>query len=122
MKDLAVKYYTQGYNCSACIFHAAAERYGIKLPRDEMLTKALCGITAGFGIGSICSVLIGAIFTFGLLFDENTCKSARIRLLDEFAKNHGGKTSCAVLKRGDCKKIIAEIAEYTEQIIDELSR
>lgn len=125
MKEKALKYYLQGYNCSQCMVMAAGEYYNINVT-DEMI-DALNGVNIGFGVGSICSVLVGAIMAFGLMLNEEATKRARIKLLDLFAQNNGGNISCPSLKNrgkaGGCEELVCSIAKMTEQIInDEIQR
>ena len=121
MKEQAVKYYRQGYNCSQCILKAAEYAYGVAIPKQ---CYNMCrGINTGFGIGGTCSVLMAGVMVFGLFFDDATVKRPRMKLLSAF-KDLYPCLSCAELvkerKNGaKCEKIVWHIAGLVKQIIDE---
>ncbi|MDR3091860.1 MAG: C-GCAxxG-C-C family protein [Clostridiales bacterium] len=118
MTESAVSYLESGCNCSQCVVMAAGDFYGLRLP--EEIKRALTGVTAGFGAGSACSALVGAVIVFGLLMDEYECKRARITLLSEFARKYGAINCAALRKTGmDCKEFIAGAAGLAEGIIRE---
>lgn len=121
MKEKALEYYRDGYNCSQCMLKAAGDAYKISI--TEEMIKLLEGVSVGFGVGSMCSVLAGAIMTFGLVLDEGATKRARIKLLDLFAQNHSGNICCPALKNsmtaGGCEELVYEIAGIAELIIKE---
>lgn len=47
----------EGENCSRAILRAASEEYGFPLFSEELL-KSCNAISAGFGVGGICSALL----------------------------------------------------------------
>lgn len=121
MKEKTLFYYRQGYNCSQCILKAAEQIYRIPISKNSM--DMCCGVTGGFGIGGMCSVLIAGIMVFGLLFDKNAVKSMRVQLLDEFNGKYGD-LNCGCLKKHRkagymCEEIVGDIAEMVEKIIAE---
>lgn len=121
VKSKAVHYYKEGYNCSQCIVKAAEKHYRIK--GTEQMNKSLSGICMGFGVGCMCSILVGGIIVFGLLFDEETVKRMRIKLLDEFTKEYGSINCCVLKNRqgkgSDCEDLVFAVAELVEEIIEE---
>ena len=117
MQKLAVEFFRQGYNCSQSILKAAEILYNIKVPEESF---NMCkGVGSGFGTGSLCCSLVGGIMVFGLMFDENTTKCMRIKLMDLFYQKYGS-TQCGLLlklMKDDCERIIADAAYMTNQII-----
>lgn len=115
MEKLALEYYKNGYNCSQCILKAAADRFDIVLPKKCL---NMCrGINNGFGVGSVCSVLVAAIITLGLFFNEQSLKRVRINFLNDFNSKYGS-LNCAQLKsKNNCEKIISDVAQILEKII-----
>lgn len=114
LKEKALYFYNQGYNCSQCILKAAENVY--KIPISKQALKLCTVVSTGFGVGSMCSVLVAGVMVLGLLFDEASAKSLRIRLLDEFQKKHSN-INCSFLKKGNCTKIVGDASEILEEII-----
>jgi len=118
----AISFYNKGHNCSQCVMKAADICYELKLNRNAL---NMCeGINNGQGVGSVCSVLLAGIMVFGLLFDENDTKRARMLLLSECCDKYGS-LDCAVIKKWrkngkNCEDIIFEITNMVEKIIDEI--
>ncbi len=120
MKDKAMSYYRQGYNCSQCILKAYESEYRTVLNKQCF---AMCqAVNTGFGIGSICSVLVAGIMLFGMLFNEATAKRLRIKLLDEFGSRYGNM-NCGALRNNrkncGCDELVGEIAGITQALIEE---
>lgn len=120
LQDLALSFSCDGYNCSQCILKACEEAYGIPVSVDAI---SMCGpVCTGCGVGTICSVLIGAIMVFGIMFDEETAKRLRIRLLYEFNQDYPSINCSELRNNGNeniCDEVIAKVAEITEKIINE---
>ena len=119
LKEKALYYYRKGYNCSQCILKACESVY--KIPISNQSMKLCSAVNNGFGIGSICSVLVSGIMIFGIMFYEVTAKKMRIKLLTMFNSKHS--LDCMSLKKefndGNCENIVGEIAQLIELIIDE---
>lgn len=121
MKKKAVYYYNKGYNCSQCILKAAEDCYNLNIPPE---CYDLCkGINTGLGIGGTCSLISAATMVFGLLFDERTVRSLRIRFIDRF-QNEYKVMNCSQLKRlrdyyGNCSILIEGAAAIIQRIIEE---
>lgn len=116
-----MEYYRQGYNCSQCILKAAEDRYEIPLNRQWM--NACAAVNNGFGVGSMCSVLVAGVMVFGLLFGKETAKKLRIKLLTTFYETHGSLNCNSIqakyANKNGCEEIVGYIAELTEKIIAE---
>jgi len=121
VKEKALLYYKQGYNCSQCILKAVEAVYGIPVSRQCM--NACGGVCTGFGVGGMCSVLIAGVMAFGMLFDEAAVKRMRIKLMTMFHEKHKNM-DCSVLKAQrqsgmHCETIVSDVAEMVERIIAE---
>jgi len=121
LREKALQFRRQGYNCSQCIVKAAGNIYGI--PAPEQVLSACQGINAGLGIGYMCDILLAGVMVFGLLFDETSTKRLRIRLLSRFSEKHPQMDCCVLIKlRKDdtrCEGLIGETADLIEEIIAE---
>lgn len=121
LRKNALYFYNMGYNCSQCLLKAAEKTYGIVLSKQAL--KMSVAISNGFGIESICSVLVAAVMIFGIMFDEETAKRLRIKLFNEFYDKHKN-VNCGKLKgeRGidiGCDNVISSVADITERLINE---
>lgn len=120
MKDKVLDYYYQGYNCSQCILKAAEQKY--KIPISKQSLNLCSGISNGFGIGGLCSLIAAGIMIFGLLFDEKTVKRLRMKLLNEVQEKYSS-LNCNELRnrKGEyyCETFIPEMAELIDNIIEE---
>lgn len=97
---------------------AAQQEYNITIPKQSF---AMCsGVSMGFGVGGMCSVLIAGVMVFGLLYDKGTTKRLRLKLLSEF-KQKFGNLNCSVLRKehNECEDLISEIAELIDRLIKE---
>ena len=59
LKDLAAKYYQQGYNCAETIIRAGNEYYNLEL--DENAFRITGAFGGGLQVGDVCGALTGAI-------------------------------------------------------------
>ncbi len=119
MRDKAVFYYNEGYNCSQCILKAA--EYAFQIPISRQCYSMCSTISTGFGTGGMCSVLVAGFMVFGLLFDEETAKRLRIRLITLFQEKYD-HINCSQLKQyrdaqGICSTIVGDTAEMIYKII-----
>lgn len=119
LRDRIRAYCDAGEDCSCIILRAAAEEYGLPMP--EPLLSACSGLNGGFGINGICGGLLASVMVLGLLFDEDTVKSKRIRLFS-MAQERFGALDCGRLSaRGggaDCTALLEEIAELLQETIE----
>lgn len=121
LKNKALYYYKNGYNCSQCIIKACESVY--KIPLSKQCINMCSALNNGIGIGSTCDVLMAGIMIFGILFDAQTAKRLRIKFLTEFSEKHSS-LSCPNLRKEmgnscDCCSLIGEIADLIEKTIDE---
>ncbi len=121
MRESAIYFYENGYNCSQCILKAAEQIYGLRLSKQSL---DLCkGVNTGFGTGDICSLLVAGVMVFGMMFDEATTKRMRMRLFDEVKLRHKGLYCGQLIKNRDsrydrCAYLVGDIAAIIGEIID----
>ena len=117
MKEQAVWFLKNGYNCSQCILKAAEKVFGISC--SKACIDMCSAVNTGFGIGGICSVLVAGIMVFGVMFDAPTAKRLRIRLLSEHGK--ACPTDCGKLRnlgsKSGCEEVVGNAAGLIEEII-----
>ena len=58
LKDLAAKYYQQGYNCAETIIRAGNEYYNLEL--DENAFRITGAFGGGLQVGDVCGALTGS--------------------------------------------------------------
>lgn len=121
MKEKALEFYRQDDNCCQCILKACEYKYNVNVPQEVI---CMCqGISSGFGIGCMCSLLVAGIMIFGIMFDEITVKRMRIKLLNAFIVANGDLNCRTLLnKRGDksnCEELISETVELICALINE---
>lgn len=113
MKELALKYYNDGFGCGQCIIKAADEKYSLGLT-DE-LVKSLSAAGNGFGYGGLCAAAAAVILLFGYMFEENKAKRLRLSFLEEFRRKYCSFNCCSIA--GDCEKLIAFAAGTADRLI-----
>ena len=115
-KEKALYYHEQGCNCSFVILKAGAEKYGLTLPEEA--EQSCCAVSSGFGVGSICCALVGAVMLLGLLFSEEKAKLLRMQLFVLFHDKYKTLNCCAISAHIEtCVEVIADVATLTEELI-----
>lgn len=128
MKELAVKYFMEGYSCSESIVKAAADKGYIG---QEALAIAT-SFSGGMGVGCLCGAVAGSQMVIGSMFgrtNERDGKKARA-LAKEFNTKFAEKykvNCCKVLSRGfefhsperklHCSGMVNDCAVILEEII-----
>ena len=115
---IALKYYNNGLNCSQCIIKAVGEFYNINI--DKQSFRMLSAVSNGFGIGSLCSVIAAGVMVFGLMFDENTAKRLRIRLLAKWEEAFGSANCSNIKASPACKNGCERAVYYGGELIESL--
>lgn len=130
MKDLAVKYFLQGYSCSESVVQAAIDKgYAPK----ELLSVAT-SFSGGMGIRCLCGAVAGAQIVIGSMYgknDERDGMQARA-LAKQFNENFAAKykvNCCKVLSAGfefhsperkqHCCSMVNDSCEILENILKE---
>jgi len=118
MRQTALEFYHQGYNCSQCILKSAEKKYGFVLSEQEL--KLCTGISGGFGIGGMCSAIVAGIMLLGIFFEEEKVDILRLEMMNTFQKRYSS-LNCSNLKRltGEyyCEDFILEAADIIDEII-----
>lgn len=120
MREKAVRNYNGKYNCSQCILKAAESEFNIRI--NKQCYEMLKCHNNGMGIGGTCSALEAGVFLFGLLFDEATCLSLRMKLIHQLQIRFGTVYCCKLkekINEEDCQKVIGEVADMVMKIIYE---
>ena len=114
MKELALRYYCEGYGCGQSIIKAADTKYSLGLGKD--MIRAISAAQNGFGYGGLCAAAAAPIFIFYVMFDEDTAKRLRLEFLESFKMNFRSFNCCAI--SGDCETIISCAAEIADKLIE----
>lgn len=121
MKNLAVEYHREGYNCSQCILKAVECKYRVNIPIEVL--NSCSAVSNGFGYGGICSALVAGVMVFGILGGEDNAKSMRIKMFTRFQEIHEsfncGQLVMEKCQCRNCDTLISEIAEIIENILIE---
>jgi C_GCAxxG_C_C family probable redox protein len=117
VKDIAIKYFRNGYNCAQCILKAVQEKLNLNI--NNRMIDMLSAVNGGFGVESICCSLVSCVLALGLIFDKDKAKLTRIRFLSEFNKKYKN-LNCPKLKNDNsCENIIIDALDILEKIIQE---
>ena len=129
MKDLAVKYFMEGYSCSESIVRAAADKGYIS---DEAVSIAT-SFSGGMGARCLCGAVAGSQMVIGAMFGRNNerdGKQARAlakQFHDEFTAKY--KVACCKVlssgfadfhspeRRRHCSGMVNDCAMLLENII-----
>ena len=128
MKELAVKYFMEGYYCSEAIVQAAVDKGYIG---QEALAIAT-SFSGGMGVRCLCGAVAGSQMVIGAMFGKNTerdGKKARA-LAKEFNERFAEKykvNCCKVLSAGyefhsperkqHCSGMVCDCAVILDEII-----
>lgn len=99
-KDLAPKYFLEGYSCSESIAKAAVE-IGLA---DESLISIATSFSGGMGSGCLCGAVAGSQMVLGLLhgkLKDNTARALAKEFYANFVKTH--KVTCCKILTKDFK-------------------
>ncbi len=108
----------EGENCSRAILRAAAEQYGF--PLSEELLDSCNAISAGFGVGGMCSALIAAVMVLGILFPTEEAKQKSLILFCQVQERWNCMDCCRLsANKENCNDLIGEISAILEEIICE---
>lgn len=129
MKELAVKYFMEGYSCSESIVQAAADKGYVG---QEVLAVAT-SFSGGMGVRCLCGAVAGSQMVIGAMYGRNAerdGKKARA-LAKEFNEKFAEKykvNCCKVLSKGfdfhsperkqHCTSMVNDCAVILENIIN----
>ncbi len=130
MKDLAIKYFLQGYSCSESVVQAAIDKgYAPK----ELLSAAT-SFSGGMGVRCLCGAVAGAQLVIGSMYGKNENRDGmQARALakqfnEKFAEKYK-VNCCKVLSSGfefhsperkqHCTSMVGDSCEILESILKE---
>lgn len=129
MKELARKYYLQGYNCAEAILRAGNEFYNLNMDENSMRLAAAFG--GGMQVGDICGALSGACMVVSLKYVETKAhdqaselRTITTKLIRAF-QNHFASRVCAKIKVNffdpevKCLNTVSDAAVVLEKVIKE---
>lgn len=128
LKEVAIAYYQNGYNCSESIIRAGNDVYQLGLNDRDMLMTA--GFGAGLQIGDLCGALCGAVCVISARYVEtkaHECEDLRPltqKMVLAFQKKFGSR-QCAQIKATyfdpalRCQNTVALGAQVLEEVINE---
>ena len=114
--ETAAKYHKNGESCTACIFKACEEVYGVKFP--DGVYDMNFALNNGLGINGMCSAVVTGVLFLGYYFkdDEAALGKARLYFLDNVHRRLG--TSCCGKLKKCCKKAITVCGDTLEETIE----
>ena len=131
MKELAVKYFMEGYSCSEAMVQAAADKGYIS---QEALAIAT-SFSGGMGVRCLCGAVAGAQMVIGAMYGKNSerdGKKARA-LAKEFNETFAQKykvNCCKVLSAGydfhsqerknHCVNMVYDCALILDEMLEEI--
>lgn len=128
LKEVAIQYYRQGFNCSESIIRAGNDVYDLGLhDKDMMMTAAFGG---GFQIGDVCGALCGAACVVSSRYvstkahDSEDLRPLTQKLVIAFQKRLGSRL-CTQVKpvfhtpELKCEPTVSTCAEVLETVLEE---
>ena len=128
MKEIAVKYFMEGYSCSESVVQAAVDKGYVG---QEALAIAT-SFSGGMGVRCLCGAVAGSQMVIGAMFGKNSerdGKKARV-LAKEFNEKFAQKykvNCCKVLSSGydfhsperkaHCSSMVGDCVEILNEII-----
>ncbi|WP_304152804.1 C-GCAxxG-C-C family (seleno)protein [Megamonas hypermegale] len=128
LKDLAAKYYQQGYNCAETIIRAGNEYYNLRL--DENAFRITGAFGGGLQVGDVCGALTGSACVVSAKYIETKAhdcpdlKPLMLKLVRAFQTRFSSRL-CAQIKAKfhnkevRCLNTVTLAAEVLEQVIAE---
>ena len=113
--EKAISYYNDGCNCSECMLKAYSDIYGTKI--DDQLSSASKVINNGFGVGSMCSLLITGVIILSIHFGTDEARGKRLIMLEKFYDKFGN-FNCAIVKKKGCENVIREACGLLEELLE----
>ena len=98
LKDIAEKYYIQGYNCAESLIRAGNEYYSLNL--DENALKMTGAFGGGFHVGDVCGALSGSACVISSKYIETRAhetthlKPIMLNLVRAFQSHFSSRLCC----------------------------
>lgn len=131
LKDVAAKYYTQGYNCAESIIRAANEYYNLGL--DEKACKMTAAFGGGMQVGDVCGALTGSACVISSKYvankahDSADMHSVMVQMVRDF-QQHFSSRVCREIKpkffnrEVHCQNTVTQAADVLEQVINKFDQ
>lgn len=128
LKDLAAKYYENGYNCAESIIRAGNEYYNLGL--DEKALRMTGAFGGGLQVGDICGALSGSACVVSSKYIETKAhectdlKPLMVKLVRAFQAKFSSR-QCAQIKAKffskevRCLNTVTTAADVLEQVLTE---
>ena len=129
LREVAEKYYMQGYNCAEAMLRAGNEYYDLGLHESDMRMVAAFG--GGFQIGDVCGALSGAACIVSCKYvetkahdNQDQIRSVTQKLVLTFQKDLGSRHCDQVkpihyTKEVKCRNTVGLSADVLEKIIND---
>lgn len=126
LKELAKKYYQNGYNCAEAMLLAGNDYYQLGLSADTF--KAMAGFGGGVGVEDLCGVISGSTALLGVLLVDSRAsgsgiiKEATVELVERFREKMSS-LNCKELKdlyreeEAKCSSVVEAGGEILEAIV-----
>lgn len=132
LKDLALKYAQNDFNCAESVVKAANDYYSLNIQEKDI--HLVSGFGAGMQCGDLCGGMVGAIAVISMKYVENRAHEDRpglrnkvTTLIRNFEKEAGSRL-CKDIKPKyynpeiKCQKTIMLAAEVLENTINQLEK
>ncbi|MDF9823992.1 C_GCAxxG_C_C family probable redox protein [Breznakia sp. PF5-3] len=132
LREVAEKYYLQGYNCAEAMIRAGNEYYNLGLHEHDMRMTAAFG--GGFQIGDVCGALSGSACVVSCKYVERKAhdnqeqiRSITQKLVLAFQKELGSRLCSKVKpihynKEVKCQNTVGLSADVLEKIINDFEK
>lgn len=131
LKDIAEKYYIQGYNCAESLIRAGNEYYNLNL--DENALKMTGAFGGGFHVGDVCGALSGSACVISSKYIETRAhetthlKPIMLNLVRAFQSHFSSRLCCQIKAKHysqevHCLNTVKATAEILEQVLTEYEK
>lgn len=131
LKDIAEKYYIQGYNCAESLIRAGNEYYNLNL--DDKALKMTGAFGGGLQVGDICGALSGSACIISSKYIETKAhetadlKPLMLNFVRAFQSHFSSRLCCQIKakffsKEVHCLNTVKDTAEILEQVLTEYEK
>lgn len=131
LKDIAEKYYIQGYNCAESLTRAGNEYYNLHL--NDKALKMTGAFGGGLQVGDICGALSGSACVISSKYIETKAhetddlKPLMLNFVRAFQAHFSSRLCCQIKakffsKEVHCLNTVKATAEILEQVLTEYEK
>lgn len=131
LKDIAEKYYIQGYNCAESLIRAGNDYYNLAL--DENALKMTGAFGGGLQVGDVCGALSGSACVISSKYietkahDTTDLKPLMLNFVRAFQTHFASRLCCQIKakfysKEVHCLNTVKATAEILEQVLIEYEK